>query len=167
LPSRVISTTARIRSLQLAECLSSLLALELLVPSPHYYLISPWITDFVIMNNGFGQYRALLPDRLDREVRLSMLLRALHERGAVLHVLTRTDSIAFVNALPVSQRIKVKWSEQLHEKTFACKNFLIDGSMNFTYTGANRSDEKVRIEVERGAVNQALLEAETRWESAE
>lgn len=167
MPSRVISTTARIRSVQLAECLSSLLALELLVPSPHYYLISPWITDFVILNNGFGQYRALLPDRLDREVRLSLLLRAFHERGSALHILTRTDSAAFVNTLPVSPRIKIKWSEQLHEKTFVCKSFLVDGSMNFTYTGTSRSDEKVRIEVGLGAVNQALLEAENRWESAE
>jgi hypothetical protein len=163
---RTIATTSRIRSIQLADCLSSLFALELFTPSPVYYVISPWITDFIVMSNGFGQFRALLPERVEHQIRFSMLLSALQERGAKIFILTRPDSDDFLDRLPQSPNFHIRKSEQLHEKSLVCHSFAFNGSMNLTHTGTHESDEQIQIITERQSVDRAYLAAETRWNNA-
>src|SRR5687768_16906248 len=91
MPDRAIRSRARGSSVQLADCLASVLTLELLAPGPELYLISPWISDVPLLSNRFGQLRALLPDMARGEIGLSRVLTALSERGVHVRILCRPD----------------------------------------------------------------------------
>src|SRR5438067_5896428 len=90
MPNRSIKSKARAGSLQLVDCLSSLFALELMRPSSEIYLISPWISNVTLISNRFGQFRAVVGDSGDGDLRLAALLKTLAERGARIRVIYRS-----------------------------------------------------------------------------
>jgi hypothetical protein len=161
--NRLIKPNSRVRSIVLEDCLSSLFALELLAPAPEYFLFSAYISDFEVMNNAFGQFRILLPEEVGKRVRLSTLLLALHERGAEVNILIRDEASNsdFYNRL--APHLPIKQAAHFHDKLFVCEHFFLHGSMNFTYTGATRSDETVEINTNPEDVNMALLQARELW----
>ena len=165
MPNRVIKSRARTSSIQLAECLASLLALQLMAPSPVLYLISPWITDMPLIRNRAGQYRAIMPEMSKDMLSLADVLNALAERDVQIRIISRpyhqlTED--FIRKLP--HTIERKTSNTLHEKGLITEQFYLRGSMNFTYSGVNLNDESVELTTDPAAVATALIEAQQRWE---
>lgn len=162
--NRIIKSTNRKSSIQLADSLASLFALELLSPSSQLYLFSPWISDVPLLSNTFGQFRSLMPE-LYGEVRLSQILNMLVERGTTVRIVCRSHQEGTESFLrTLSSQIMIRRVKTLHEKGLMCDHFYLRGSMNFTYSGVNINDEHVELTIEREAVARALLEAKERWE---
>lgn len=166
MPNRRITSKARDGSVQLADCLSSLFALELMHPSPEIYLLSPWISDMPLINNRFGQFRAIMGDMGGTDLRLATILITLAERGVKVRIICRpnhSQTDEFLNLLP--EQIEYRHLETLHEKGLITHSFYLRGSMNFTYSGINLNDESVELTTDPHDVVLALLEARQRWES--
>jgi hypothetical protein len=164
--NRMIKSTTRRSSLQLADCLSSLFTLELATPSRSLYLFSPWISDTPLIDNRFGQIRALIPQLGRQWLHLSGLLNALAARGTAIHILCRPEyarTELFLQKLAAS--IQVKKVATLHEKGLMSASFYLRGSMNFTYSGIHINDEHVELTTEPDQVARALLAAQQRWET--
>lgn len=165
--NRVIKSRARSSSLQLADCLSSLFALELMSPSRRLYLLSPWLSDMPLISSRFGQFRTIMPQLGQSEMRLAGVLTALTERGTQVRVICRPghqQTEEFLRRLPP----EVEWRhiESLHEKGLIGERFYLRGSMNFTFAGANLNDESVELTTEPEVIALALIEAEQMWEGA-
>lgn len=166
--SRIIKSTARHSSVQLTDCIASLLALEILSPGGDLYVVSPWISDILILNNAHGQFRGILPDLLEGGIRLSTLLNTLAERSTQVRVLCRPNEKANARFIAMlNGHVQLRHRSALHEKVMVCQHFYLRGSMNFTYTGLQVNDENTEITTDSGLVGQALLEAEKLWNQTE
>lgn len=162
MPNRVIKSTAHAAGQTLSDTLGSLFALELLAPSRTIFLTSPWITDFVVLDDSFGQFRALLPEA-NGQVRLSAMLNALAEQGTAIHILSQPNtSRDFLQRL--HPHIQCKLRQNLHEKSLLTDHFYLRGSMNFTHSGLNRNDEHVELSTEPSDLAQARVAAQALWQ---
>lgn len=166
MPNRMIKSTNRRSSVQLVSCLRSLFALELASPSQQLYLFSPWISDMPLIDNRFGQFRALIPDWDQQYLRLSTLFNTIAQKGTTVYIVCRPNqerTESFLRKLTPS--IHVKKVSTLHEKGLISEHFYLRGSMNFTFSGININDEHVELTTEHAQVARAFLEAQQRWET--
>jgi phosphatidylserine/phosphatidylglycerophosphate/cardiolipin synthase-like enzyme len=151
---------------QLTDALRSLVALELLVPSKQIYLISPWISDMPLLDNRFGQFRAIMPELGKVRMGLVDVLNTLAERGSKIWVMYRPQATGIAHVLHrLSPTIYRKEISHLHEKGLICDGFYLRGSMNFTYSGININEESIELTTEPSVVASALNEAKTMWET--
>lgn len=164
--NRILKQSSRRYASQLSDCLLSLFALELLSPSPELYLFSAWITDLAILDNSFGQFRALLPEDTGIDLTLSRLLNILSERGAKVHVAVRKDekNQPFLERLQQSASLEYREEPKLHEKFLVTQHFFMRGSMNFTFSGLRENIEHTELSTEAQTVHKALLKAQSEWE---
>lgn len=149
---------SRSGSMQVRDLLSALLSTRLLLESDTnadqnspLYLCSPYLTDFPLFDNAFGQFQTLFrfyPEYGEQSsVLFSQALIEISSRMPVRIVgvpgeyadafLKTTVRESFPN---ISGRYA---SELYHEKGLLCSAFYLEGSMNFTYSGIYRRDEKV------------------------
>ena len=165
MPNRVIKSNVRISSMQLADCLGSIFAAELMAPSQDLMLISPWISNVVLLTNRFGQFRSLMPEIGKTELALAELLAALSERGTRIRIIFRPNhqqTTDFLRRLPAT--VERRSSQTLHEKGLITDRFYLRGSMNFTHSGVNLNDESVELTTEPHDVAYAISEARKHWE---
>lgn len=166
MPNRIIKSRVRSSTVQLADCLGSLLALELLAPSPDLYLISPWLSDMPLVTNQFGQYRPVVASLVAGDLGLAQVLNLLAERGMRIRIIYKSDqpqTEQFIGRLPAS--IERRATATLHEKGLVTAQFYLRGSMNFTFSGSNLNDEAVELTTEPTQVALALAEARVQWEA--
>lgn len=170
MPNRIITSRSRGSSLQLISCLSSLLTLELLKPGKELYLISPWLSNVPLIDNRFGQFRALVGEWDRTMLHLGDILTLLAARGTQVHILYRNPSNGitqqFVDGLQNSANIECRAKQNLHIKGLITSHFYVRGSMNFTYSGVKINDESVEITRDEVTIWQALQEAKVSWEGA-
>lgn len=167
MPHRIIKSTAKSSSLQVANCLSTLLALELMAPSRTLYLISPWISDVPLIRNRFGRFRAILPEVAEGQVGLAAILNLLADRGSGVRILAKARQPQTDDFLrQLSSAVQWRTAENLHEKGVIGDHFYLRGSMNFTYSGVNLNDEHIDLTTDPEVVALALAEAAQRWEDA-
>src|SRR5262249_23440385 len=162
--NRIIKSRAKDSTRQLADCLHSLLVLELLSPSSALYLVSPWISNVPLIDNRYAQFRPLMPDFGRGPIALGPVLSTLAERGTAVRVVYRPShpiTMEFVSRLPAS--VERRPSETLHEKGLITDRFYLRGSMNFTFSGVHLNDESVELTTEPDQVALALAEAQQRW----
>lgn len=166
----IITTRMRGNSVYLMNRLSSLFISELLKPSDKLYLISPWLSNMVIIDNRFDQYYALCHD-LDKEVlRLADILLLLAQKGADIRIIARPNhdpTMLFLNSLSRHEKISWRFNAKEHEKGLISANFCLSGSMNFTYSGVNINKERVELSKNPEKVFSVLQEARMTWEEAE
>ncbi|HEY1353882.1 MAG TPA: phospholipase D-like domain-containing protein DpdK [Ktedonobacteraceae bacterium] len=148
----------------------TLLALGLLKPSPELYLLSPWVSKVPLLDNRFGQFRALVGDLDTARLHLGDILRLLAGRGTQVRILYRAPANEMTSQFLASVRdikhIACRGVRTLHEKGLITSHFLVHGCMNFTYAGVNINDESRQILTEEAAIWQALQEARVSWEGA-
>lgn len=162
------------------DLLSSLLAARLLGESSKdpLYVASPYLTDFPLFQNQIGQYRALFFRNSEMgeqtEITFSDALIELASRGPV-----RILTVPGENADPFVSRllrfktpgISVRFlADPYHAKGLACSSFFVEGSMNFTYSGLYRRDEKITAnsrdsDTGKQKIDLALLELKRMWQS--
>jgi hypothetical protein len=163
--SRTLHQSSRRYLSQVRECLISLFALELLHPSSELFLYSAWITDLEIIDNQFGQFRALLPEEDGSNVTLSRLLNVLGERGMNIHVAVRKDriNVSFLERLSKTSNIQYVEVPDLHQKILVTERALITGSMNFTYAGVYKNSENTEFTIDRQRVSEKLILVREEW----
>lgn len=162
--NRMIKTRVRGGATQLLDCLASLFALELLAPGGRLYLISPRLGDMVLLDSPFGQFRALMPEIGQAELRLSDALRALAARGTQLRVLASAgeqQTEAFLSRLGAG--VPTRQVNGLAERGLIGESFYLRGSLEFTSAGVAASEERVELTTDPAEVARALIEAEQMW----
>lgn len=165
---RIIKSRSRNYPSHLSDCISSLFALELLSPSETVYLISPWISDMPLLDNRFGQFRAVLPSAKKGYIGLLDILQALAERGTSIRLICRPAQSETEEFLAqVHAYTEHRYSKALHEKGLLSSSFYLRGSMNFTYSGVVLNDETVELSTDSSLVSSALIETEELWNSIE
>ncbi len=166
--NRIIKSRARGSSIQLIDCLSSLLTLELFSPGKELYLISPWLSNVPLIDNRYGQFRAIAGEYNKPTLYLVDILRLLAERGTAVRVLylspAKDMTGIFLRGIQDVENIEHRGFRRLHEKGLITSHFYLRGSMNFTYSGINLNQESVELTTDEAAVWQALQEAQMLWE---
>lgn len=157
------------------SALGSLLMLDSANKAKPVYLCSPWISDFVVFDNRFRGFDALVPLCTGNpRIWLSDCLRQLAKLHEVRVVSRNTEvSRQFFGRLGLDSGVEARYAnDSLHEKGFLTPHFYFDGSMNVTYSGVHINAEKVAYHagddaavVER--IGRAYLELNRRWEQTE
>lgn len=148
---------------QLKEVLSSLL-LSRLFSKDELWIVSPWITDFELLDNTANQWNSLVPSFDARYLRFSEILVVLMRLGVPLNVVTRQDDInyPFLEKLKyqktIDAKLRICFKNQLHTKGVLCKDGFINGSLNLTYSGVESNDETVIFSTDTANIAEALLE---------
>lgn len=175
--NRVVSTTSRQASREIRDLVQSALTAELMNPSKKIWLVSAWITDAAVIDNGGAEYSSVVPSWPEREIRLSEVLGELLSLGSRLHIVTNThpangafaqamlgvaQTIAAESQLSVAADDKLTTEEEegLHRKRFVTEHLMIWGSMNFTRSGLQRNAEDVSLELDSARVAMAINEME-------
>lgn len=160
---RRITTSGRGQTRILNDLLQNLLVTELLVPSQQLWVLSPWISDIVVIDNSAGQFKTVLPGLPARPIRLTEVLIELARRGSDVRVLMRdaeTNQVArerLADPYSVGVRPTVKIHNPLHDKGIVGDRFHIQGSMNFTYFGQAVNDEGVTVTSDPHEIAQARI----------
>lgn len=171
---------SRAGSLQVRDLLASLLSARLLAdPSTApLYVCSPYLTDFPVFDNAFGQFETLFryrPDFGERgEILFSQTLIELSSRMPVRLISVPgqyADAFLRNTVRFEAPNISGRYASDLyHEKGLLCQAFYLEGSMNFTYNGVYRRDEKLTAHTPDTAEGQqkiaaATLEFNRLWET--
>ena len=151
----------------LKELLQSMFVAELLRPAGPVWIVSPWVSNVVLIDNRSGNFDALNPEWGRREVRLADVLGALMNRGSDVRIVTRNDESnrGFLTRLReiaaqqgVTEKVKITLHDPVHTKGILLSNSLLMGSMNLTYNGMVINDESVEFSVDRSDVARTRLE---------
>ena len=143
---------------------------ELLAPSPEVWLVSPWISDFILLDNRSGRFNAINPQWQRREIRLVDFALQMMTNNTHVIVVTRPDSHnqTFLDRLGdrsfeagLGDQIELLMPERLHTKGILTEGGLLLGSMNLTYSGLEVNDESVYYETSAQAIAKASIEFET------
>jgi hypothetical protein len=172
---RLILKSGRGSRDEVRDLVESLLAIEMLAPGPHLWLVSPWITDVNLLDNRSGGYTGLEPEWPKRMLTLAELLAHVLKTSpqTTLHVVTRPvpHNRRFIQRLRTlcqlnltdDRLVLVDRREVLHVKGFAGSSFALKGSMNFTYNGIEVLEEAVELETEAHRVASFLLNLSTHY----
>ena len=130
------------------------------------WLVSPWVTDFDLLDNRSNNWSNINPSWGARKVRFSELLIFSVECGCRLNLVTNEDKIngAFINRLETAISDKncfsTTISETLHTKGFLSSSLWLAGSMNFTYSGTHLNQEQVQLNSSKDIILETKLEFE-------
>lgn len=139
------------------DVLTALFARELIMPSDELFLVEPWISNIVIIDNREGTFDTLNPGWGKREVRLAEVLANLAAGGTRIHVVVRPDphNQRFLGLLEEAMldagcaddaRRTVRQLAELHTKGLLFgRQVLLKGSMNLTENGVSFNDEQVSV----------------------
>lgn len=171
--SRSLRTSALSSREELADILQALFVAELLTPSAPIWIVTPWISDVVVLDNRSGLFTGLLPDLPRRPLRLAEVLVNQLQRGGSVVIACRPDdhNRSFVEQLQQSVaangeargRLTCRYASELHEKGILSGKVLLSGSMNLTYNGIRRLEESILITDEADPVARARHAYEDRW----
>ena len=177
MPSRDIHS--RDGGRKVCDLLGSLLVTELLLKGPRtpLYLVSPWLSDFRLLDNQFGQFDDLFDAESEitgeRWVSFGEVLTEM-SKSCPVRVVTWTDesSRAFVERYGEKAGITIRLEKAHldHQKGMLSDTFYFEGSMNFTYSGVYRNREKVTCRTTGDAegtrkLSEARLEFDRLWEN--
>jgi len=153
---------------QLKETLSDILV-GLIISPDDIWLVSPWVSDFDLLDNRSGQWDSIEPAWGARHVRFSELLVAAIKSGCNLKYVTNSDDMnqrfynSLIAGLRSDQSILKLEKNSLHTKGMLCSSFFLAGSMNFTYSGTHRNDERIQLTIDPNAIAEAKIEFESQY----
>ena len=163
-------------SLQLKNLIGSVLASYLILDKSYsdkpLYICSPWISDFIIFDNRFGHFDAIVTVASgNSKIRFSDVLKqsSLYREVRIISKSTEATRQFLRNSSFSEFNINTRMAdESLHEKGLLAPIFYLEGSMNFTYSGITINTEKVSYHsgVEHAIaqrINSAYLELDRRW----
>lgn len=158
--------------LDAGRVLSGVLASELLNPSKELWLVSGWITDVPVIDNRGGEFDALFTGDAPAEIRFSKVLAQLVRSGTGLRLALRTDphNEAFLARLTQecgSDEFLRFESVDLHEKTMCGEDWVMQGSMNFTWRGLNVNEENIQLRIDPVWAASQRVELQQRWNAGE
>lgn len=142
--------------------LQAIFVAEMIQPSAEFWIASPWISDIPVLDNR-GLTFDLQQQWGPAEITLSQVLVAMARNGSHVSVVTTKDpkNVNFLARLEAERirrgvvagiRVIFDDGEQLHEKAMVGEDFVIDGSMNFTFYGLQIRRERVNFETDKATV---------------
>jgi phosphatidylserine/phosphatidylglycerophosphate/cardiolipin synthase-like enzyme len=166
--SRTIRTRPR-NGIAVTEVLSAVLVSELVRPSKEIWLVSGWVSNVPVIKNDMGAYDSLLNDSGSETLTLSDVLVRLSRLGAKINVAVRDDqhNEQFLDLLRrrcAPDQLRIYKSPDLHEKLLVGDDWLLKGSMNFTWNGLNVHEESLEFIVDAAEAAKNRLELGIRWE---
>ena len=171
--SRNLRTSALSSHEELADALQALFVAELLNPSTPLWIVTPWISDVVVLDNRSGLFTGLLPDLPRRPIRLIEVLINMLQRGGAVVIACRPDdhNRSFIEQLQHwgssegrgHERLSCRYASDLHAKGILSGKVLINGSMNLTYNGIRRLEESITITNDADTVARTRHAYEDRW----
>jgi hypothetical protein len=170
--TRHLRTTAFASREELADALQALFIAELMAPSTPLWIVTPWISDVVVVDNRASRFTGLLPDVPRRPLRLAEILLAQLQRGGTVVIACRPDdhNLTFTEQLTerareagVGDRLLCRFAEELHEKGVLTRHLLLSGSMNLTFNGLRRLEESILLTDDEDSVARARHAFEDRW----
>src|SRR5258708_8375012 len=149
--NRVIRKAQTHSSGEASALLAALMATELLQPSRCLWLISPWISDLILLDNSAGTYDALRRWG-PRPIRLSEILATLLSSSATVVIGTTPDHknrqfldrlLSLAKDARHDDRLSVVEDERngLHSKSIVADDFALVGSLNLTFTGVHLPED--------------------------
>ncbi|MFW6030291.1 MAG: phospholipase D-like domain-containing protein DpdK [Halanaerobiales bacterium] len=155
----------------LLDNLSSLLISESINPSEEIYIISPWITNYPLINNENNKCSSIFPFAESNQIYLADIIETWAWKGSKVRIICDPNNKwtqGFIDLLDNKVgNIEYKILEDNHEKGFVTDNFYIHGSMNFTYSGIFINGERIRITSNRSEISEVLISIKARWKDAE
>ncbi|WP_297428997.1 phospholipase D-like domain-containing protein DpdK [uncultured Acinetobacter sp.] len=169
--SRKIYLNQSLGRRQFKEVFTTLL-LGTLFNKDELWIVSPWVTDFELIDNTANQWNALVPQFEPRYIRFSEVLIMLVQAGVALKMVIRRDPInspflaALYYQLGKHEGLSICCVDKLHTKGVISKDGLIEGSLNLTYSGVESNDEVVTLNTDPKNISESLLEFKkyTQWE---
>ncbi len=149
------------------ELMQTMFVAEVLQPGEDVWIVSPWISNVVLIDNRSGNFDALNPEWGRREIRLADVLVTLMSHGTRVHVVTRNESsndsfrtriTDLVSEHDLQDSLTVRLHHQLHTKGILLTRGLLMGSMNLTYNGMTINDEWVEFSLAPSDLSRARLE---------
>jgi hypothetical protein len=167
---RDLTGPAQARSIR--DLLQSLFALEAMQPSNPFWLLSAWVTDAPMLDNGARQYSMIDSEWGAGPVPLSAVLRTMLERGGRINVITRPNPInaPFIESMRRLQRqhgtrVGLILEEDFHDKGLVGDKYELSGSMNFTRKGIETNEEHLVFRTDPQIVAERQLVLSGRWKS--
>ena len=156
------------------DLVASLLAVELIKPSRCLWVISPWVSNVQILDNRLDDFTAL-ESYAGRRVGFAEVLTELAVRGTRIVVATRDEpSNRFfrgdLERLAKDRRVQdsvticvVPDRQALHDKALTGDDFVVAGSMNFTYNGLHMNEEQIQFHDDPGYVAETQRDLHQRF----
>jgi phosphatidylserine/phosphatidylglycerophosphate/cardiolipin synthase-like enzyme len=153
----------------LRELLETMFISEMLSPGPVIYIISPWVSNIILIDNRSGTFDTLNPEWGHKEVRVVDVIVSLMSRGCRVVIVTRNDekNTSFLNLLNdqaaqngLENAVTTYSRNSLHTKGILLTGCSLLGSMNLTYFGLHLNDEQVTFSIDKEDLAHTRLEFE-------
>jgi hypothetical protein len=152
------------------DLLQSLFVTELLDPSSELLVLSPWISDIIVIDNSAGQFKSILPGISARPVRITEVLTELARRGTSVRIIMRDDDkntavrtrIKDLHASGPRPEILIR--HNFHDKGLLSDRFHLHGSMNLTFYGQGVNEEGITVTSDPDAIARARLTYQGRYQ---
>ncbi len=151
------------------ELLQTMFVGELLSSGSDVWIVSPWISNIVLIDNRTGNFDSLNPEWSRREIRLIDVLLSLMARGSKVFIVTRDveSNTSFLNDIAsasemgfLESHLNVMIRDELHTKGILFSKSLLMGSMNITYNGLEMNDEMIQFCIDPADVADTRLHFE-------
>ncbi|QHS35579.1 phosphatidylserine/phosphatidylglycerophosphate/cardiolipin synthase family protein [Alcaligenes faecalis] len=149
------------------ELMQTMFVAESLQPGEEIWIVSPWISNVVLIDNRSGNFDALNPEWGRREIRLADVLVTLMRYGTRVNIVTRNESSNdffrtrisdLASEADLDSVLKIHIHQQLHTKGILLSRGLLMGSMNLTYNGMVINDEWVEFSLDPADLSRTRLE---------
>lgn len=152
------------------DLIQMLLITELIDPSSELLVLSPWLSDIVVIDNSAGQFKTVLPGMPARHIRFTEVLIELARRGAKVRIVIRDDErntaarSRIADAPTAGPRPELIIRDILHDKGILSARFHVHGSMNFTYFGQAVNEEGITVTSDPDSIARARLDYQRRFQ---
>ena len=152
------------------ELLQTMFVGEMLLIGEKIWIVSPWVSNVVLIDNRSGNFDSLNPEWSRREIRLADVLVGLMVRGSHVVIVTREldTNLSFIKIITelveehcLENQLTIKMHEPLHTKGILLSKSLLMGSMNLTYNGIEMNDEWIQFSIDSEDIAKTRLEFST------
>lgn len=156
----------------LKELFEMLFLAELVNPGSEAWLVSPWISDIPVIDNGSGSFDAINSDWPRKEIRLSTIVSELTSAGCQVKIVTRDNAqgksferklIEICREQGDANKIAFKYRDVLHTKGILTSHGFLAGSMNLSFNGLIILDEQIELDTQEDQRAQARIEFHERY----
>jgi len=153
----------------LKELLLGLFVSELFKPSPKVWIVSPWISDIIAIDNTGGNFNTINPDWSGKKILLSDVIIQMLSMSSKVYIISNLDlhNKTFFDKINnkakeegLSEGLTTINRPDLHAKGIITNNGSLSGSMNITFSGLEINEEKIEYFIGRDAIQEDLIQCE-------
>ncbi len=165
--------TGPLQATAIADLMQSIFVAEALAPSDPLWILSGWISNIPVIDNGAREFGVIDPDWPTGKVSLTQVFRTIVSKGGRIALVLRDveQNHRFVGRLSSLTREfpnQLWWTlgEYEHQKGIVGRNFDLEGSMNFTFHGITINGEHLIYRTAPDIVAGRRLVLATQWQDA-